>query len=394
MKQTILITDGAERAALAVVRSLGRQGYQCVVSSNDGRSLAGASKYARRDARVPDALGQPDNYRKAIVSLSAEIRADLVIPISEASVYALLPARAEIHGTIPFPAEETFRAASDKARVLEEAINVGIRVPEQWTIESPDHGTLAFHFPAVLKPTRSIYTRADGTRGKVGVRWVHDRAQLDLALAEYPVEAFPVMAQRVVSGPGIGVFVLMHQGHCFAQFSHRRLREKPPRGGVSVYCQSEVMHEPLLARTIALLQALAWSGVAMVEYKLDVATGEHVLMEINGRFWGSLQLAIDAGVDFPALLAAITFHERANPVERYKLVRTRWVLGDLDNLWAHWKDPKSGTVDRFAAVASWLAAFRPGIRNEVFRWTDPAPSIREAWQYCRAVARPTRQEVR
>ncbi len=42
----------------------------------------------------------------------------------------------------------------------------------------------------------------------------------------------------------------------------------------------------------------------MVEFKADARTGTPYLMEINGRFWGSLQLAIDAGVDFPAILVA------------------------------------------------------------------------------------------
>ena len=42
----------------------------------------------------------------------------------------------------------------------------------------------------------------------------------------------------------------------------------------------------------------------MVEFKLDARDGVAKLMEINGRFWGSLQLAVDAGVDFPAILSA------------------------------------------------------------------------------------------
>lgn len=46
------------------------------------------------------------------------------------------------------------------------------------------------------------------------------------------------------------------------------------------------MDEALYERTINLLDAFGWSGVAMVEYKVDERSGEPVLMEINGRFWG------------------------------------------------------------------------------------------------------------
>jgi predicted ATP-grasp superfamily ATP-dependent carboligase len=51
-----------------------------------------------------------------------------------------------------------------------------------------------------------------------------------------------------------------------------------------------------------LLGQFDWQGVAMVEFKVEANTGTPYLLEVNGRFWGSLQLAIDAGVDFPALL--------------------------------------------------------------------------------------------
>ena len=82
-----------------------------------------------------------------------------------------------------------------------------------------------------------------------------------------------------------------------AVFAHRRLREKPPSGGVSVYRESVAPDPSLVARAAALLAGLGWRGVAMVEMKTDARTGTPYLMEVNGRFWGSLQLAVDAGVD-------------------------------------------------------------------------------------------------
>jgi len=59
----------------------------------------------------------------------------------------------------------------------------------------------------------------------------------------------------------------------------------------------------LVAHSRRILENLAWRGVAMVEWKQDPKTGEHRLLEINPRFWGSLDLAIRAGVDFPTLYA-------------------------------------------------------------------------------------------
>jgi predicted ATP-grasp superfamily ATP-dependent carboligase len=58
-------------------------------------------------------------------------------------------------------------------------------------------------------------------------------------------------------------------------------------------------------------------GVAMVEFKLDRRKGNAAkLIDVNGRFWGSLQLAILSGVDFPYYLYQLAVGDRslAGPV--------------------------------------------------------------------------------
>ena len=64
----VLVTDGEQRASLAVVRSLGRAGYRVVVCSTHGRSLAGASRYALREYAVPDVLAEPESWAVTVGS--------------------------------------------------------------------------------------------------------------------------------------------------------------------------------------------------------------------------------------------------------------------------------------------------------------------------------------
>lgn len=376
---SVLITDGNERAALAAVRSLGAAGYRCVVCGSSGHPIAGASKFASSTVRLPDPANAPEQFVSGLAEVVRNERVQIVIPVTEASLFALLPVKEQISANIPFPELTAFLSVTDKARVLKAAEEIGIRVPDQRVIEGPGQtfeSTPAF--PLVLKPIRSVYTAGDGTRGKVGVEWVHSAQELEAALHAYPQPAFPILAQQVVSGPGIGIFVLVHAGRLLAQFSHRRIREKPPAGGVSVVRQSEPMDRDLLERSLALLESLGWSGVAMVEYKRDERTGEAFLMEINGRFWGSLQLAIDAGVDFPRLLADVSLGRTVEPVDSYDFARCRWFWGDVDHLIARWRDPSAGWRDRARSLSDWLRGFGPGYRSEVFRWSDPGPFLRES----------------
>ncbi|HEU4649500.1 MAG TPA: hypothetical protein VFS33_10610, partial [Gemmatimonadales bacterium] len=93
MKESVLVTDGEQRAALAVVRSLGRAGLRPVVCSTSGRSLAGRSRYAAVEVAVPDPLREPGNFADAVAQVARREQVALVLPIAEPAMLALLAAR-------------------------------------------------------------------------------------------------------------------------------------------------------------------------------------------------------------------------------------------------------------------------------------------------------------
>jgi len=238
-----------------------------------------------------------------------------------------------------------------------------------------------------LKPALSV-ADDNGTPVKLSVRHVADELQFERALAELPGTAFPVLVQERIVGPGIGVFLLRWDGRILARFAHRRLREKPPSGGVSVYRESITPPPDALQHAEALLEALDWRGVAMVEFKRDEQSGTPYLMEINGRFWGSLQLAVDAGVDFPRLLLeAALGNPPATPVEGRPGVRLRWLLGDFDYLLLRLRKSRGELAlapdapGLLQTLGSYLIPWRPGDRWEVLRPSDPAPFARELRQW-------------
>jgi len=147
----------------------------------------------------------------------------------------------------------------------------------------------------------------------------------------------------------------------------------------------------LIARSRALLDQIGWQGVAMVEYKLDEATQTPYLMEVNGRFWGSLQLAIDAGVDFPALLVAAS-SGRATDLEprtpTHPGVRSRWEWGEVNHLIARVRRSTAqlslppGSPSRARVLKDFFSWHRVD-RLEVFRFSDPAPFLQETADWVR-----------
>ena len=141
------------------------------------------------------------------------------------------------------------------------------------------------------------------------------------------------MIQEMIprQGPGYGASILMNEnGQVKAWFVHKRLREYPVTGGASTLRES-VKCDDIRDMAVELLKALDWFGVAMVEFKLDPRDGLPKLMEVNPRFWGSLSLAITAGVNFPHLLYRMSRGEKFQPVNNYQIgKKSRWLLpGDI-----------------------------------------------------------------
>jgi biotin carboxylase len=390
----VLVTDAEQRSALAIVRSLGRAGHTVYVCSARRRSLAGDSRYAAAGAVVPDALRDPVGYAEQVRALLVRWRIDVLLPVAEPALLALLPEGAVSPGVaVPFPSLEVFARMADKAAVLAAARGLRIAVPEQAVLTAPEDLEAQqgrdMRFPLVIKPARSVGEVA-GERGKYSVQHAADAAQLRQRVMSYPRAAFPLLLQRRIVGPGVGVFALIWDRKPLAVFAHRRIREKPPSGGVSVYRESVPVAPGLLERALALLDDLSWQGVAMVEFKVDAESGTPYLMEVNGRFWGSLQLAIDAGVDFPTLLLQAAEGRAAPPVVQYREgVRSRWWWGDVDHLLARLRRSRAAldlppdAPGRWAAIRDFLRV-RPGVdRNEILRWDDPRPFLRESLEWIR-----------
>lgn len=385
----ILVTDGDDRSALAVVRSLGRAGHDVTVGARRAASLAGASRFAARCVTLPDPLSAPQAFADSAGGAVREHGIEVVLPVTDASVLAVL-SRAEkmAPALVPLPPLESFRRISDKGAVAAAASAVGIRIPRQLVAATRDDAALLAASrelvpPLVLKPSRSV---ADGAAGRTkhGIRHAADWPAAARLASGLPEGAFPLLIQERIVGPGTGVFLLIWEGRLVAAFAHRRIREKPPAGGVSVLCESVPLDADLLSRSCALLGRFAWSGVAMVEYKRDAATGVPALMEVNGRFWGSLQLAVDAGVDFPRLLLECALGGTPAPVTEYRVgVRNRWFWGDADHLFVRLRrsavvlNLPPGAPGRLRAAADFVLAGFTGARGQVFQPGDPGPAGRE-----------------
>ena len=145
--------------------------------------------------------------------------------------------------------------------------------------------------------------------------------------------------------------------------------------------------------SVRLLKALKWHGVAMVEYKYDDNDNLPKVMEINARFWGSLQLAIDAGVDFPYMLYRLIDEGDVEKQFGYRTgVKTRWFLGDVDILLARLFKSQAqlrlppGHPGKLKSLWDFCKLYQRDTKYEIEKLSDPGPFFNEFKEWFRQLS--------
>ncbi|MBA3014363.1 MAG: hypothetical protein FP815_05355 [Desulfobulbaceae bacterium] len=335
----VLVTEGGNRSSLAVTRSLGRRGCRVVVTGAESRNLASSSSFCRASYLVPDPIQAGAEYVAAIREIVDKEGIEVIIPMTEPSIYLLNPMRASLPPKVVLacPPAEKMAAVSDKLHLCQLAERLDVPIPLTVYLSGPAVLDARLdeieRYPVVVKPALSKIQEGHGFLS-AGIMYASSREELKYLYETVDVLRHPSMIQEKVVGPGTGLFTLYDSDRHLALFSHRRLREKPPSGGVSVISESIPLDEEMVDAAGRLLAAVGWQGVAMVEFKRDLRDGKAKLMEINGRFWGSLQLAVACGVDFPGLLLDYLQGEKPlSPFIGYRIGhKLKWFLGTLDHL--------------------------------------------------------------
>jgi protein-tyrosine-phosphatase/predicted ATP-grasp superfamily ATP-dependent carboligase len=398
-KQGVLITDGNERAALAATRALGRHGIPVYVGADSSASLAGRSRSCTMAFQYPSPWKSPREYAACILETARRTNAAVLLPMTDVAVELLGEHARELEGvvSVPIPSLAQYRQLSNKYELTAWAMRNGLPVPQ--TLFLPDGAVdrvldQITEWPVIVKPGASLIKR-DGRWAKTSVHVARDADELLHLYEDRWYLRQPSLIQRRIVGEGQGIFGVFAQGQPVVLFAHRRIREKPPGGGVSVLRESIPLAQPITDYAVRILRSAQWHGVAMVEFKVDRESGVPYLMEVNGRFWGSLQLAIDAGVDFPFLAYQLAATGKLEAVEQaYRVgVRSRWFLGDLDQLILRLRKSDEhlgmppGSPTRGEALLEFIARSGAPTHSEVMRLSDPLPGLHELSGYLGGLAR-------
>lgn len=380
----ILVLDGHSSAALAFTRSAGRAGHWVAVGAN--RGLFAAAKLSRYSKLAFDYPVSTDDAQSFIETVLAFVRSqsiDLIVPIADWTLQPLSEYRDRFEGIcrIALPPHDAVAAASDKYRTVELATSLGIAVPCTRLVKTQaDLAALTdLTYPLVVKDRFSVrWINGKAVFGSVS--YAFGKEQLEQKVAARLRMAGDVMIQEFVSGTGIGLSFFVANDDVYLPFAWERIREVDPRGSASSCRKSILLDESLGTLSSRLIRAIGFQGIAMVEYK-KAKNGAPVLMEINGRPWGSIALPIASGIDYPRYL--IDWFLRGSLPPKTLHYRTqitcRRVIGELTHLSnlrvgkpANWPVEYPGFWGTLLKVA---IPWYPGMHYDDLWLSDPRPLV-------------------
>jgi len=332
----ILVPDYLDQSIYAAIRSLGRHGDRCEV--------AGRHKWLRRylKGRYVNQIHptaeqhEPDRFVTDLLQLCGEHSFDVLMPFSLESMAAICPRTDQFSGLVRLlvPTPRQFALANDKLKMAQYCESVGISCPKSYSVaEHSDLQSIAadLEFPLVIK-ARS------GSGVSDGLRYATSREELYRyydELAGNPRGAGSgIIVQEFVPGYIHDACTLSASGEVLQVLTQVRKLMYPIGGGVGAI--NYTTHEPELVRIVRqLLESLEWNGPAQIEFKYDERHKRYRLIELNPKFWGTLDLSIKAGIDFPGMLRDLLLgkpfrRNQAYPSGiRYKFLLPRTVFSYL-----------------------------------------------------------------
>ena len=377
--------DGNQNQAVASVRSLADAGHQVFIGEASSWSKAGWSRFCTGTFQYPNPEEDATGFIARCSEIAKQQSGCLILPMTEATMLAISAQRDALLSSgarLVLPDHNNVLRAFNKNEMVQLAASIGATVPKTVPISNVADARRAcqlLRFPVVLKPRSSVETLSDGDVRITGrPRYARDSQEL-LAGYEALIQiCSQMLAQEFVDGEGVGYFALMCRGELRAEFAHRRIRDVHPTGSGSAVRVSAEPDGEVRRSSLAILKALRWHGVAMVEFRQSPG-GPPVFMEVNGRFWNSLPLACYAGADFPAWLAELAENGDIENKSQFRPgIVCRWLLGDFRHVIEVLRGAPLGYPrpypGRWQTILSVLTP-RRGTYHDNFQWRDPLPEL-------------------
>jgi predicted ATP-grasp superfamily ATP-dependent carboligase len=310
----VMLTNGDFFKSLIVLRGLCKyHDVEAFVGAESRLAPAFFSRYCKHRVVLPNALENPDFFLKLLSKYVKDNKIDFLIPINPYEIEIILKNRAMFDNVnIPFVDYELFKEVNDKWKFNLICKKLGIDTPITLKVDSVacvKNAEKLLTYPMVLKQRVSA--------GSEGVRIIYKDLEKEYtvmvqnAKQNAVIDALPLI-QEYISGENYGAGALCEKGEVKSIFVYKSLRESKINYGTSTARIS--IYDKLIEDKVKLiLEQLKWHGVA--HFDIIKKGDKYYFIEMNPRFWLSINLTIKSGLNYPYLLT----HENANMPRHYRI---------------------------------------------------------------------------
>jgi predicted ATP-grasp superfamily ATP-dependent carboligase len=384
---TVLVLDSEAKTGPTTVRTLGREGARVLVAAPPGPvAPAQRSRYAAARLTHPDPLRHPDGLVDWLGRTLDEHHPDCVLPMTEYTIRALDRHRDVFadRTSLALPDSEALAIAFDKGRLLALAATIGVEAPKTWQPASLDEAyELApeLPYPVYVKARESYSSASKNPRFARG-RFTHSPEDYRRLYEELDGLSSLPLVQETVPGHVFKVDAVYQNGEPVDLFCQEVYRTWPISGGYGVMRRSVSPEDAPARQAKQLMAALEWTGPAEVEFLMDERDGTPRLLEINGRFWASVEFAHYCGVPIAPDTVRVAMGLEPVGAPSYRVgASMRWPEGDLKRFYAAllMRDRLAGEVlrlpGRLETLRDLLWDSRPGVHQDDFYLDDPMPAL-------------------
>lgn len=118
-----------------------------------------------------------------------------------------------------------------------------------------------------------------------------------------------IIQEYIKSDKTYGIAFLAKNGELLTHFSQVELLSNPPTGGAGIVLE-EIHDEKILNYSVKIIKEISYTGWGLAEYKYCPKRKDFVFMEINAKFWSSLQFALINEPQFAKLLFGISLNKQ------------------------------------------------------------------------------------
>jgi predicted ATP-grasp superfamily ATP-dependent carboligase len=363
----VLLTDGGHKNTLSIIRHLGRMKIDITIIHHK-KSFPAYSKYCSKLYLSPQ-VTDSENYYKYVLGLVKSEQFDLLIPIGASTVHIFSNHIDELRKWVKVEISEfdKIQLALDKNKTYQLAEKIGIAHPKTIYPKSIDEALRLkdqLTFPVIMKSSNESVA-------KFPTIYIQkpDDFEKKLAITQKLLNDQLPVIQEMVEGEGCGFYAVYNHGEMVRYFMHQRIRQYPVKGGIST-CAASFYNEELYMQGKKILDYLEWHGPAMVEFIRNRYTNQFILIEINPKFWGSLDLSMVAGINFPLVLCDMALNREISQPQQYnREIAFQWLFargGEFERL-------KEKPLDIFRVIKSLLS---PKVKND-FWLRDIKPNIKQ-----------------